>query len=622
MTKTIEQKYRKLDEISHVLLRPGRYIGSISPHKALTWWYDQHKNKMVQSELTWTPALIKIFDEIISNSVDFSKTKEGAHLSTIRVTIDETTGSISVADDGGIVVKKHSEYDQYIPEMIFELRSGSNFDDTEDSFATGQNGEGAALTAIFSTSFKVVTSDGRFKFEQTRTNNSRDITHAKVTPAVSNGTQITFVPDFQKLGMEKLDDGNIKKLAKRVVDVAGCNPSLKVFLNGKQIKINSFKDYVGLYEETFITEENEHWKIGIAESDGFAHTSFVNGTETIVGGNHVSYIADQIVGALRHHFEKKHKVDIKPSDIKNHFKLYIDATIIRPRYSSQTKEDLITEVKNFGTGISLSDKFISKIVKSTIIQSVLDWIQAKDAAAAAAELRKKNKEADKTNLRAIAKFTDASEKTHRDKCMLMVCEGDSAKNSILSARTSFIGCYPLRGKMMNAMAATQLELTKNKEIFELMAVMGLKVGQKVTSPKDTRFGKLVIVTDADQDGAHIAGLFIALIKTLWPEMLEMGMVYRFQTPIMKVIVGKETLFFYSLDEFKAWEKTNKKQFKSRYLKGLGSSQADDFKQYFAEMEKNLIQLTANDVADFEVIDLVFGKEGGAADRRKVWLDIE
>lgn len=624
--KSIEDRYRKLDEISHVLLRPGRYVGSVTPHTAETWTYDETANKMEKKEITWSPALLKIFDEIISNSVDFSKTEDGKHLDTIKVTLSRTSAEISVWDNGGISVVKHKEYDQYIPEMIFELRSGSNFDDTEESLATGQNGEGAALTAIFSEEFTVKTADGVNSFTQVRKDNSRTISAASVKPSTKKFTEITFSPDWERLGVADggFDDGNYDRLVKRVADVAGCNPQLNVYLNGKRIKINSFADYVKMYVDEFIHEENEHWRVAISNSEeGFSHVSFVNGTETTTGGNHIWYISEQIVGKLREFFKKKHKVDVKPADIRNHFLLFIDAAIVRPRYSSQTKEDLITEAKNFGTSIEISDKFIQKVIKSSIVQNVLDWISAKEQAAEAAKLRALNKDTDKANLRKITKFTDASEKIDRRNCMLMVCEGDSAANSILGARTPMIGCYPLKGKPINAMGATTKELTDNKEFAELLSITGLKIGQKVKSPDDLRFGKLVIVSDADADGAHISGLIIALLRKFWPEVFSLGMVYKFQTPIMKVVVGKDVLYFNTLDEFNSWSKKNsKKNFKARYLKGLGTSEASDFKRYFADMESNLIQLTAPEKADFEIVDLVFGKDSGSADRRKVWLEIE
>jgi DNA topoisomerase-2 len=115
---------------------------------------------------------------------------------------------------------------------------------------------------------------------------------------------------------------------------------------------------------------------------------------------------------------------------------------------------------------------------------------------------------------------------------------------------------------------------------------------------------------------------MAGFKKFWPELFALGAIYRFQTPIMKVMIGKEEKYFYSLDEFSAWEATNTKSFKTRYLKGLGSSTAQDFRGYFANMDTNLIKISIQSVKDLEIVDLVFGKEAGAADARKVWLDLE
>mgnify|MGYP000934349730 CR=1 FL=1 len=102
----------------------------------------------------------------------------------------------------------------------------------------------------------------------------------------------------------------------------------------------------------------------------------------------------------------------------------------------------------------------------------------------------------------------------------------------------------------------------------------------------------------------------------------MGIVYRFQTPIMKAMIGKTDIYFYSLDEFNKWEQKQTKTFKTRYLKGLGSSTAEDFRGYFRDMDKNLIKIDIESEQDLEIIDLVFGKEAGSTDRRKLWLDIE
>ncbi len=119
-------------------------------------------------------------------------------------------------------------------------------------------------------------------------------------------------------------------------------------------------------------------QLGIALSEnGFQHVSFANSTDTYDGGTHVDYIMNQIITQLRDFFSKKHKVDIKPSELKSHMFLFLDSTIVNPSFSSQTKEKLITEVKDFGTSFEISNKIIQLILKSEIVNSILDWIERK-----------------------------------------------------------------------------------------------------------------------------------------------------------------------------------------------------------------------------------------------------
>ena len=131
------------------------------------------------------------------------------------------------------------------------------------------------------------------------------------------------------------------------------------------------------------------------------------------------------------------------------------------------------------------------------------------------------------------------------------------------------------------------------------------------------------MSDADQDGAHITGLMCAMIRKYWPELFSLGMVYKFITPLVKVMIGNKTTFFYSLSEFNTWVESNRNvKYTTRYLKGLGSSTAKDFRDYFDKMDKHLIQLQVDSVEDLAIVDLVFGKDHGSADKRKVWLDLE
>lgn len=629
MTKSIEAKYKKLSEVEHVLHRPGRYIGSITPHTSVEY-VPNTDSKMIQKEVTYNPGFLKLFDEVISNSADHSKREEGSNLDTIKVDIDKLAGIISIYDNGGIPVIKHSEYDQWIPEMIFELRSGSNFDDSDETMVTGQNGEGAALTNIFSHEFVIETCDSHNKFKMIFKDHSQDRREPKVTPAEgSKGyTKITYKPDFEKLGMSSLDDDNYAMLVARVYQVAAVNPRLKMYINGSRIQTKSFKDYIEMFgpeDFEYVYDENPNWKVGISSSaEGFQHVSFVNGTHTKIGGTHINYVTNQICDALRTFIKKKHKVDVKPSDLKQHLMLFIDAQIVNPRYSSQTKEDLITEVKDYKTAWSLPDKILNKLVKSSIVQSVLDWAQAKAMQEEMKELRKLNKETSKADPRRVHKFSDALERKQRDQCILFLTEGDSAGKSVQAGRgkNPYIGSFPLKGKPLNVRdMASYKKVLDNEEIKKILTIIGLNLGERVTSISDLRFGKIAFTTDADVDGSHISGLLLNLFEHFWPELFELGVIHIFRTPLLKVTLkNKEVFEFFTEREFKDWEQTEglkQKNWSFKYYKGLGTSSAAEFRRYFEAMDNYLFQFTLNEKDDRDAIDLAFNHE--RANDRKEWL---
>jgi DNA topoisomerase-2 len=419
MAKNIEEKYKKLDDISHVLQRNSMYIGSIKPHTADKWVISE--NKMIQEEVTYNPGFLKLFDEIVTNSVDESK-RDGSKLTIIKVTIKDNT--ISIWDNGGIPVVKHKEHGEWIPEMIFSnLKAGSNFDDTESRSWAGTNGVGSTLTNIFSTQFSISTCDGKNQFDQTFSNNMRTRSKPKITKSTKNHTEIKFTPELERFGLESIDDSHFKMLQKRVYDIAACNPTLKVYFNGGLINFKSFEDYIKLYTDSYFYEstKDKSWSIGVSVSEnGFQQVSFANSTDTYDGGTHVEYVLNQIITALREFFNKKHKVDVKPSELKQHMFIFLNATVTNPAFSSQTKEKLITEIKEFGYTFEISQKLIQSILKSDIIQSVLDWIQQKKNADESKAARELNKNIDKIK---VDKLIDAKGKD-RWKCSLALFEGD------------------------------------------------------------------------------------------------------------------------------------------------------------------------------------------------------
>ena len=422
MAKKIEERYKVLDQISHVLLRPSTYLGSNKINTSIKWIWDDLNKKMAQKEVSIIPSFIKIFDEVITNSVD--EHKRNSKLNRIDINIDIKSSKISVKDNGGIPVVMHKDQKQYVPEVIFgNLMSGSNYNDDEDRLVAGTNGLGSKLTNIFSKEFIVSTSDGSNQFDQRFFNNMRDRNKPQVKKSTKRFTEISFTPDLEKFGMSEIDNDHFKIIEKRVYDIAGCNPTLKVYLNGSLIDVKLFEDYIKFYtNETFFeTNKDKSWSVGVAISEqGFQQVSFVNSTETYDGGNHVDYILNQIVSELRDFFQKKHKVDVKPSELKNHIFLFINSTIVNPSFSSQTKEKLITEVKDFGFTYQISEKTIKSILKSEIVQSILDWIDQKKLADENKLARTLNKNLDRLK---VEKLIDAKGRD-RWKCSLSIFEGD------------------------------------------------------------------------------------------------------------------------------------------------------------------------------------------------------
>ncbi len=612
MSKKIEDKYKKLTDIEHVILRPGMYIGSIKPHTSTKWVLEE--DKMIQREITYNPGFLKIFDEIITNSVDESK-REGSKLNTIKVTIKNDI--ISVWDNGGIPVIKHQEHNEWIPEMIFSnLKAGSNFDDDDSRTWAGTNGVGSVLVNIYSKKFTISTCDGKNHFNQVFTNNMRERTDAKVTKSTKKHTEITFETDFEKFGLTNIDEDHYKMIEKRIYDLAACNPSLKIYLNDKLIDLNSFEDYIKLYTDEYFFEcnKNKSWSVAIALSEnGFQQISFANSTETYDGGTHVDYIMSQIVSQLREFFMKKHKVDIKPTELKNHMTLFLDSTIINPSFSSQTKEKLITEVKEFGSTFEVSNKLVQLILKSEIVNSILDWIEQKKNAENNKLEREINKKLSKIK---VEKLIDAKGKD-RWKCSLGLFEGDSAAGAFRKYRTAdTMGAFSLRGKFINVSEITNQKLVQNTEAVNLMAAIGLKLGQPIEL-KHLRYGRIFFYTDADVDGNAISALLINFFYKYWPEMFERKMIYKVETPIVVAIPrakGKKKILFYSQTEYNEWaDKNDLKTFEIKYKKGLAALVDDEYQDIINSPRLTLI--SKNDVSS-GALETWFGKN---SDLRKVEL---
>lgn len=615
----VEERYKKLSDVEHVLLRPGRYIGNINSIKSKEYIFNSSDKKFEEKDTEYVPAVLKLFDEIFSNAIDESKRNK--KLDKIRVEIDKQTGWITVWDNGGIPVEIHKEHDQYIPEMIFtELKAGSNFNDKEERVVTGTHGEGSTLSLIFSKEAQVKTCDGKKQFKQTYKNNLSEKSEPQIKDKVREGfTEISFLLDYERLNTS-LTEGNYTKLIRRIYEGAACNPNLTFWINGEKIKINSFKDFVQLHTDDFLFEESSGLSVGISASSGaFEHVSFVNGTETKIGGIHIDAIINPIVEEVRNFLNKKHKVDLKPGEIKSHFKLFLTETVINPQYSSQTKEQLIGgKLPEFKP----SQRLINSILNSNILESIIDWIKAKEEMRRQKELKNLDKEISGNNPRRILKLTDASKQGDRSDCILFITEGLSASLAIKSIRDPVtMGCYALKGKPINVSGVEPKKLSENAEFKELCIAIGLQIGKKVESVSDLRYGKIAFLTDADFDAYHINGLLINMFYTYWPELFDLKVIHRFITPAVKIFMNKTETWFYTEKEFKDWVETHKQdKFTSKYYKGLGTSTSKEFKEYLNKLDILLKEYKIQDDTDRDIIDLCMNKT--RAEDRKVWLTSE
>ncbi|CUT98959.1 DNA topoisomerase 2 alpha [Echinococcus multilocularis] len=638
---SVERIYQKKTQLEHILIRPDTYIGSVSRTTTMMWVFDREKEAMVQREITYTPGLYKIFDEILVNAAD-NKIRDPT-MNCIRIDIKPAENLIRVWNNGaGIPVVHHKVENMYVPSLIFgHLLTSSNYDDTEQKVTGGRNGYGAKLCNIFSKRFVVETSSKENKkcFKQTWVDNMTKTSEPKINPnSGEDFTCVSFCPDLDRFGMTELDADTVALFERRAYDVAASTCGVKVFLNGQRIPIKNFKDYVDLYLKgkgedgdsapAVYESVNPRWEIAVAPSTvGFQQVSFVNSIATTKGGKHVDYIVDQVVGKLIDIVKKKSGksgVSIKNFQIRSHMWVFINCLVVNPTFDSQTKEFMSLEAKCFGSTCQLTEKFINHVSKSGIVESVLSWVRFK----AQEKMDKQCHKSKHAKLKGIPKLDDANDAGTKNSqhCTLILTEGDSAK-SLAVAGLGVVGrdrygVFPLRGKLLNVREAPTRQIMENAEINNLIKILGLQYKNKYESQDslvNLRYGKIMIMTDQDQDGSHIKGLLISFIHHNWPNLLRHNFLEQFITPIVKVFKGKQEIAFYSIPEFEEWQKStlNWHTWRVKYYKGLGTSTSKEAKEYFSDMARHRIRFRYSGPEDDSGIMLAFNKN--KINERKQWL---
>ncbi|XP_063815858.1 DNA topoisomerase 2-alpha [Pseudophryne corroboree] len=637
---SVERIYQKKTQLEHILLRPDTYIGSVEPVTQQMWVHDEEEG-LNYREVTFVPGLYKIFDEILVNAAD-NKQRDPT-MSCIKVTIDPENNTVIVWNNGkGIPVVEHKVEKVYVPALIFgQLLTSSNYDDEQKKVTGGRNGYGAKLCNIFSNKFIVETACKEYRkvFKQTWTNNMSNTGDSKIKSFDGEDyTSITFQPDLSKFKMQILDKDIVALMSRRAYDIAGSSKGVKVFLNGKRLPVTGFRSYVDLHVKDKLDETgnplkiihevvNDRWEVCMTMSEkGFQQISFVNSIATTKGGRHVDHVADQIIGKLIDVVKKRNKggVSVKPFQVKNHIWLFVNALIENPTFDSQTKENMTLQSKSFGSKCALSEKFYKAATGCGIVESILNWVKFK----AQSQLNKKCSAVKHTKIKGIPKLDDANDagSKHSTDCTLILTEGDSAKTLAVSGlgvvgRDRY-GVFPLRGKLLNVREASHKQIMENAEINNIIKIVGLQYKrdyEDAESLKSLRYGKLMIMTDQDQDGSHIKGLLINFIHHNWPSLLKHRFLEEFITPIIKVSKNKQELSFYSIPEFEEWKNgtDSHKTWKIKYYKGLGTSTSKEAKEYFSDMERHRIPFKYSGPIDDAAITLAFSKK--KIDDRKEWL---
>lgn len=642
--KSLTETYQTKTDKQHVLDNPDTYTGSMEISDYDTYIYDAESHKIIANKLEIIPGLYKLFDEGIVNCRDHVKRMESAiesgkeniiPVSKINISISED-GTITMRNDGnGIDVAKHPENQIWIPELIFgHLRTSTNYNKKEKKIIGGKNGFGFKLVLIWSTWGKIVTVDHvrGLSYTQEFSDNLNEIKPPVIRKCKTKPfTEVSFKPDYKRLGLDNLTPDMISLFKRRVYDIAAVTDrKVRVSLNNTPVPVQNYQQYVDMYigdkSETkrFYEQANDRWEYAVclAKKEEFTQVSTVNGIYTSKGGKHVEYILNQIIRKLTAYIKKKRKLDVKASTIKEQLMLFVRCDIENPTFDSQTKDYMTTIVSKFGSTCEVSNKFIENIAKMGVM----------DAACALTEVKENNNnkktDGSKTkSVRGIPKLIDAQFAGTKDssKCALILCEGDSAKAGIVSGLSKedrmHFGVYPLKGKLRNVRDEAPKCFADNKEINEIKQIVGLESNCKYTQEsaiKKLRYGKIVFMTDQDLDGSHIKGLGINLFDAEWQTLLNIPDFIGFMnTPILKAKKGKTEKLFYNDGEYEKWKTENSTSgWKIKYYKGLGTSTSKEFKEYM--IHKKIVHFKNDELVQCDAIDMVFNKKR-AGDRKK-WLE--
>ena len=594
------EQFRILTPREHVQERIGMYLGSASKESVERFVMGKWKTSV------YVPALSKMIDEILDNAVDEAIRTNFTHANKIAVTIDGN--KVTIADNGRGIPQEMvldattGKKIQRAEAAWTRVNAGTSFND--DRVTIGTNGVGSAATNFLSQSFVGETwQNGRL----VKVNSVNGAEKVSVTGGerAESGTKVTFVPEFSWFETTSLDElDTVELLQDRLASLQLAFPEIKFTFNGKSVVKPDLRRYAEMFTEgtAILTREDNLAFFVAASEDGFRGNSYVNGVNTRQGGAYVDFIVNGVVDELVYYIKRKHKIEVIKSTIKNGLTFVMFArNFTNPRFDSQTKERLTNTAGQCKEHFEASNgpdrkKLSYKIMQAEdIIQPI---IAAQLAKKEAIELRLALTAQKKLKKVKVAKHIAANSPD----AVLKIVEGDSAMGFLLKVRDpNKVGAFPLRGVIMNTWDMKASEVLKNKELGDLVAVLGLDINDP-NSVDNMTYREIAALTDADHDGSHIFTLLIAFFYKFWPRLITEGRVLLTRTPIMISTNGKLTKWFYNYQEAKQF-KQEQTGYKHRYIKGLGSLQEEEYSK--------IINDPIYDVVDMDnpaLLEMMFGKE--------------
>jgi DNA gyrase subunit B len=537
-----------LKDLTAVRKRPAMYIGDTS-----------------------TRGLHHLVNEVLDNSVDEALIGYCTHIDVII----HTDNSVTVDDNGrGIPVDLHAEYNLPAVEIVMtKLHAGGKFDDKVYKVAGGLHGVGISVVNALSEWLEVEVRRNNHRYYQTyergRPLGPLEELHVPEGEWKECGTKVHFKPDFEIFGSYEIDAGIITT---RLRELAFLNKGLLVALKDertgeeKQFQyeggIAAFLEYINrtkhvLHEPILFEDEKDEVKveIGVQFNDSYAENifSFVNNVKTIEGGKHLSGFKAALTRVLNDYGKASNllkKVNLEGEDVREGLSAVISVKLRDPQFEGQTKTKLgNSEVKGVVESIVREHmwEFLEEHPNdaASIIKKAMETAHAREAARRAREIvRKKDFITDSLP----GKLADCSEKAPA-KRELYIVEGDSAGGSAKQARDkNFQAILPIRGKILNVEKARLDKILKSNEIRTLITALGAGIGEDFDR-EQLRYHTVIIMSDADVDGAHIRTLLLTFFYRYMQELVSMNHVYIAQPPLYMVKKGKAERYAFSDEEY-------------------------------------------------------------------------